>query len=290
MVSDLSLVHHSILGSPPPGPGDPHFARHALPDSDLEQFREQGYVRRVRVLDRERLESLQRELEVLMQPQHPGAGLWYERHGNESTDPDQVLFHALGAWRISRAFHDLLWEPAFLIPAFQLLGGPVRFWHDQLFCKPPRHGGVVAWHQDYAYWTRTEPLGHLSCFIALDDMDRDNGCLHYVPGSHHFGLLPRPVLAGSMDAIREVLTEAQRERFQPVPMELQAGEASFHHPLLIHGSHENRSPRPRRAAVINVFRDGTRSASLKPPLEGVPAIPAGQPMGGRFFPLLYPPC
>ena len=27
-------------------------------------------------------------------------------------------------------------SPAFLVPASQLLGGPVRFWHDQLFCKP----------------------------------------------------------------------------------------------------------------------------------------------------------
>jgi len=33
-------------------------------------------------------------------------------------------------------FHDLLWNPAFLVPASQLLGGPVHFWQDQLFCKP----------------------------------------------------------------------------------------------------------------------------------------------------------
>ena len=64
------------------------------------------------------------------------------------------------------------------MPASQLLGGPVRFWHDQLFCKPAHHGGVVAWHQDYSYWTRTEPMSHLTCWIALDDSDRDNGCLY----------------------------------------------------------------------------------------------------------------
>lgn len=23
---------------------------------------------------------------------------------------------------------------------------PVRFWHDQLFAKPAKHGGVVAWY------------------------------------------------------------------------------------------------------------------------------------------------
>ena len=47
--------------------------------------------------------------------------------------------------------------------------------------------------------------------------------------------------------------------------------------------------RPRRAAVINVFRDGVLSNSDAPPLEGVPPIPKGEPMGGRFFPLLYDP-
>src|SRR5678809_1062667 len=102
---------------------------------------------------------------------------------NESTEPNRVLFHALGAWRVTPGFHDVLWNPAFLVPASQLLGGAVRFWHDQLFCKPARHGGVVAWHQDYSYWTRTTPLAHLTCWIGLDDSSRDNGCLNYIPGS-----------------------------------------------------------------------------------------------------------
>ena len=117
-----------------------------------------------------------------------------------------MLFHALGAWRIGVAFHDLLWHPAFTVPASQLLGGAVRFWHDQLFCKPPRHGGVVAWHQDYSYWTRTAPMAHLTAWIALDDSDEANGSVRYIPGSHRWNLLPITGLAGDMEAIRQVLT------------------------------------------------------------------------------------
>jgi ectoine hydroxylase-related dioxygenase (phytanoyl-CoA dioxygenase family) len=58
---------------------------------------------------------------------------------------------------------------------------------------------------------------------------------------------------------------------------------------MVHGSYENRTDRSRRAIVLNVFRDGVISASDKPPLEGVPAIPVGEKMTGQFFPLLFDP-
>jgi hypothetical protein len=56
---------------------------------------------------------------------------------------------------------------------------------------------------------------------------------------------------------------------------------------MVHGSFENLSDRPRRDAVINVFRDGVRSASDPPLLQGVPPIPAGEAIRGQFFPLFY---
>ena len=129
-------------------------------------------------------------------------------------------------------------------------------------------------------------MAHLSCWIALDQSTRENGCIHYVPGSHRWELLPITGLAGDMDSIDDVLNDDMKARFKPVAIELNAGEASFHHPLMIHGSYENRTSQPRRAAVINVFRDGVVSASNNPPLEGVPPIPAGERMNGQFFPLL----
>ena len=258
-----------------------------LTEGQLEHFHQHGYVSGVRVLSEEQIELLRGDLATLFEPQHDGRELWHEYHSNESTDPDRVLFHALGAWRIAASFHDLLWHPGFTVPAEQLLDGAVRFWHDQLFCKPARHGGIVAWHQDYSYWTRTKPMAHLTCWIGLDDATRDNGCLQYIPGSHKWDLLPITGLAGDMNAIEEVLNEEQWEQFQkPVAIELKAGEASFHHPLMVHGSRENSTDQPRRAAVINAFRDGVRSATEQPLLEGAPVVPSGEKLAGKFFPLL----
>ncbi|MCA1815586.1 MAG: phytanoyl-CoA dioxygenase family protein [Acidobacteria bacterium] len=289
MPGDLSTKHAPVGALfEPPRTAD-EWARYRLSDEQVEFFRENGYVAGVRVLDDVQVGRLRAELDELIEPSHPLHRLFYEFHSNESNDPSRVLFHALGAWRVAPGFHDLLWHPAFTVPAAQLLGGAVRFWHDQLFCKPARHGGVVAWHQDYSYWTRTVPVAHLSCWIGLDDSTRENGALNYVPGSHRWNLLPRTGLADDMEAIQSVLTEEQKRDFKPVAVELRAGEASFHHPLMVHGSFENRTARPRRAAVINVFRDGVRSDSDAPPLEGVPPVPKGEKMEGQFFPLLFDP-
>jgi ectoine hydroxylase-related dioxygenase (phytanoyl-CoA dioxygenase family) len=167
--------------------------------------------------------------------------------------------------------------------------GGVRFWHDQIFYKPAYHGGVVAWHQDYSYWTRTKPMAHLSCWIGLDDPTRANGCVHYIPGSHRWNLLPITGLTDDMDSIQKVITEDQKREFKPVAIELKKGQASFHHPLMVHGSFENRTDSPRRAAVLNVFHDGVLSDSDAPPLAGVPPVPNGEPMQGQFFPLLFNP-
>jgi ectoine hydroxylase-related dioxygenase (phytanoyl-CoA dioxygenase family) len=284
------LRHELVSSLFPPPRTRAEWDQFRLNDDQVAFFHEHGYVAGVRVLTDSQVEVLRGELEQLADPQQTESSLWYEFHSNESKDPSQVLFHALGAWRIAPGFHDVLWHPAFTAPASQLLGGAVRFWHDQLFCKPARHGGVVSWHQDYSYWSRTKPMAHLTCWIGLDDTDESNGCLQYVPGSHRWDLLPITGLAGDMDAIREVLSDEQWDALQnPQPIVLRQGEAAFHHPLMVHGSRENRTDRPRRATVINVVRDGVRSDSDQPLLAGVPVVPAGQPLGGRFFPLLYDP-
>jgi ectoine hydroxylase-related dioxygenase (phytanoyl-CoA dioxygenase family) len=282
MTQDLSQYDHPI--------GDlfSSSCEQRLSPEQIEFYHAYGYLAGIRMLTDEQVDVLRAELAELANPSHPGHHLFYEYHSNESPDPEKILFHALGAWRIAPGFHDILWNPPFIVAAAQLLEGPVRFWHDQLFCKPARHGGVVAWHQDYSYWTRTRPMAHLSCWIGLDDSTAANGCVHYVPGSHRWDLLPVTGLAGDMNAIQSVLTDSQRREFKPIAIELKKGECSFHHPLMVHGSYENKTESPRRATVINVFRDGVKSASDDPLLAGVPPVPSGEKMAGQFFPLLSP--
>lgn len=289
MANDLSVYHQPIsdLFSLPTTTDD--WERFKLTDDQIEFFHRNGYLAGIRILNEVQVETLRTQLAELMNPASEGHELFYEYHSNESLDPTKVLFHALGAWRIQPGFHDILWHPAFVVPASQLLGGAVRFWHDQLFCKPAHHGGVVAWHQDYSYWTRTTPLRHLTCWIGLDDSTRENGCVHYVPGSHLWPGLPVTGLTGDMDSVQEILPPDLKDQFRPVAIELKKGECSFHHARTMHGSYANTTDRPRRATVINVFQDGVMSNSDEAPLQGVPPIPKGEKMDGQFFPLLFEP-
>jgi len=287
---DLADHHRMVTGMFLTPKSDEEWQEYRLSDEQVEYFHEHGYVSGIKLLNDQQINQLNRELAEVMDPNHPDHDLFYEFHSNESTDPDRIVFHSLGHWRMTPGFHDILWNPAFLMAAHQLLGEKgVRFWHDQLFCKPAKHGGVVAWHQDFSYWTRTTPMQHLTVWVGLDDVSQENGCLQYIPGSHRWGLLEKPVLTGDMVGLKAFLNEEQTKQLDhPTPIEMKKGFASIHHPLLVHGSFENNSDRPRRAFVLNVFADGTCSKTDEELLASVPIIKKGLKMEGRFFPLLYP--
>lgn len=323
-IADLSYISQPIgdlFGSLPTNPAD--YRNCLLSDEQISFYKANGYLTEVRVLTDEQCNRIIEEYNRFLlwnQPvenadgkddahrlNFPEKELLYEYHSNQSTDPNNVVTHMLGHWRISSLFHDLIFLPRVTVPTSQLLAAchpsnekllPVQFWHDQLFAKPPFYGGGVAWHQDYSYWTRTEPMQHLTVHIALDDQTVENGAIHYIPGSHRWHRIkdgkevPLPITDidfKNMDSVKNILTEEEVQQFQPMPGLLKKGHASFHHPLAVHGSFPNRTAEPRRAAVLNYFAEGTRSNSDEPLLQGVPVIPRGQPLESRFFPKVFDP-
>ena len=293
MSEDFAKSHQPITHLFPQPSSPKEWSEFQLTEEQIQHFNDQGYVSGIKILSDEQIEALGDELAEMVNPDHEGHELFYEYHSNESGNLNTVLFHALGAWRVRSAFHDMLWNPAFLVPAYQLLGGKIRLFHDQLFSKPAKHGGVVAWHQDFSYWTWTQPMAHLTCWVGLDDATEENGCLHYIPGSHQWGLLKKTGLAGDMESVRKVLSPQQIEDFdRKCPVVLKKGEATFHHPLMMHGSYENRSNQQRRATVINVLADGVMSnfeGEDSPGTTNFPMLPKGQKMEGDFYPVLFDP-
>ena len=295
MSNDLGFYQKQITNIFSEPNSSKEWESYKLSDKQIKFYLDNGYIYNVKILNKNQLEILRNQLNEMLDPDHSGREYFYEYHINEATDKNQILFHALGAWRVRKAFHDLLWNPAFLVPAYQLLGSSVRFFHDQIFYKPASNGSVVSWHQDFSYWTWTKPMSHLSCWIGLDKSEKENGCLYYIPKSHKWGLLKKLGLSVKMDSIKSFLNEKQIKEFKnKTPVEMEAGYASFHHPLLMHGSYKNKSKNVRRATVINVFSDGTLSNQdinglNNPGTNNYPQIKKGFKMNGTYYPLLFSP-
>ncbi len=290
--NDLADYSHPIANMFVQPKSAKEWEQYMLSDEQVTAFKKDGFIKGIKILSEEQVDLLNTELIKLQSLNEADKKLFYHYESNESEDPDKVLFHAIGAWRLTPGFHDLLWAPAFRMAAYQLLGQSFRIFHDQLFCKPAKHGGVVAWHQDFSYWTFTKPMHHLTCWIGLDDANTENGCLYFVPGSHKWGLLPITGLTGDMDAVRTILNKEQLAAFEKrVPNELPKGYASFHHPLMMHGSYANTANRPRRATVLNTMSahtlGNTAGYHRQEALSSFPPMPQDQQLDSKFFPLLF---
>lgn len=172
----------------------------------------------------------------------------------------------------------------------------IRLWHDQLLHKPPQRdvtaAGAVGWHQDWHYWQCADSQAMLTAWVALVDVNEENGCMEVVPGSHEWGLLPEnDFFEQDLDALQRSIEARTGKPFQTVPLPLPAGAVSFHHSLTIHGSRPNRSDAPRLSLVIHMQPDGT------PYRSGTPAdahanvrLLSGQDgdiFAGPYFPVIY---
>src|SRR5437764_14010732 len=124
------------------------------------------------------------------------------------------------------------------------LWGSVRFDTGKLNMKSAGYGAPVEWHQDWAFYPHTnDDLAAVG--IMLDDVDRENGPMLVVPGSHkgpvhdHHG--PNGRFCGAIDPAR-----CAADFSRALPCLGKAGSVTVHHVRAVHGSATNFSGRERR--------------------------------------------
>jgi Phytanoyl-CoA dioxygenase (PhyH) len=149
--------------------------------------------------------------------------------------------------------------------ADQVLGDAISTF-DLLIGKPPGDPEITPWHQDMAYSTQPfAPAGtdvppwNLRFWVALDDTDLENGCMHFLPGYHRQPLLEHSVTAGDPDSANRLLAlvdlDHQVDLERAVAVRLRAGDATMHGYGTPHYAGPNRSTdRPRRAYIVNFTR------------------------------------
>ncbi|MEM8768921.1 MAG: phytanoyl-CoA dioxygenase family protein [Pseudomonadota bacterium] len=146
--------------------------------------------------------------------------------------------------------------------ATQLFDWQPTFLYSQLLYKPAGHPHETPWHQDAAYthmpFTRAgspTPPVTAQFWLALDDADEENGCMHFHAPTGAEGLLPHYVVSGGNDNTARLLglvdPEAHIDPAQVTACPLSAGSATVHVGSALHYTPANRSSRPRRAYIFN---------------------------------------
>ena len=133
-----------------------------------------------------------------------------------------------------------------------LLGPDLKLYQDQLFMKPPRIGSRQAYHQDAPLGFHIDPPEMVTCWAALTEATIANGCLWMLPGTHKFGFIDRP----KWQEYEEMALEGRLPQERPI--ELQAGDCSFHHGLILHSSRPNTTEKRRRGYATHYVSAGCR--------------------------------
>jgi phytanoyl-CoA hydroxylase len=116
----------------------------------------------------------------------------------------------------------------------------------EYFNKPPRIGKPTPPHQDN-YYFMLKPAEAVTMWLALEDVDAENGCVRYVTGSHLHGVRPhgRTQTLGFSQGITDFGTED--DQASAVAFPAKAGDLLIHHSMTIHWAEANRSERTRKA-------------------------------------------
>jgi len=208
---------------------------------------------------------------------------------NLSADPGKTVWQIVNIWQASGPFQALLNKPGIADMAARLAGArELRIWHDQIQYKPAAVGGVNMWHQDSPYWPVLEPkTAQVTAWIALDDVDEENGCMWMVPKSHEWGV--QVDFLHTLKAFDDMPSDFQRRSLEPVACPVRKGQVHFHQSLTWHGSNANRSGRPRRAVALHFMTEETVRVSngKSHPMEPFMKVASGEKVAGDVFPLVW---
>jgi len=130
-----------------------------------------------------------------------------------------------------------------------LMGDDIHFAYDQLIMKPPSNPHPTPWHQDSGYWQGRQR--GVTCWLAVEDVAEDMGCMRFIPGSHREGMREHRSVA-DRNPISGAL-EATVDESAAVAIPLRAGDVTFHHCRTLHHTTGNRGERPRCGLVTHLW-------------------------------------
>jgi phytanoyl-CoA hydroxylase len=129
--------------------------------------------------------------------------------------------------------------------------GPDLLCVQSMYIDKPKNIGIgQPYHQD-SHYIRMEPDTLMGVWIALDDVDEQNGCLHVISGSHREPVYPHETAIDERQ--RQLYIEVHSARDRPeVACPLPKGGAVLFPGKMLHRSGNNvTADRQRRAYVLH---------------------------------------
>ncbi len=149
---------------------------------------------------------------------------------------------------VFRCMDEIAFNRTILDIVEDLIGPNILLWGSVLFIKEPETEAHVSWHQDAAYMG-LEPHDFVTPWLALSPSNPKSGCLRVIPASHHAPLRQHR----DTFAQHNILTRGQTvevDETRAVDLVLRPGQASCHHPRIIHGSKPNSSQQRRIGVAL----------------------------------------
>ncbi len=222
--------------------------------TEIEQFRDQGYLLLPDAVTPEELAAINADLDAWVEESRGHAANYGTcidgrprfdlEAGHGATSPR--LRRINNPAEISEAYRRVAFDFGIADIAAALVGPDVKFHHCKVNLKQPRSFTRVGYHQDFSYTPHTN-LDMAETLLLLDDMTLENGCLKVVPASHREGqvtLWREGRFAGEVgpEQVRDFEARAK-------PILGEAGAVCVMHPLLMHGSDANRSTASRNLFI-----------------------------------------
>ncbi len=256
-----------------------------LTQEQIQEFKANGYLRGGTVVPDEVVEVLRSEVLRVIDNRNSSGFQPVLLHN--MAGEDAPVWQIVNIWEASDAFRELIYNQKIAEEMAQLTGAQsLRIFHDQIQYKPAQTGGVNMWHQDAPLWPILAPMTEVTAWVALDDVDPENGCMSMVPGSHlwgdHMDMLAKFKNFGDMPS------EFEGHPITVKTCPVKKGEVHYHHALTWHGSTSNTSGRPRRAIAIHFMSENTCFvANGNHVMKEFVHVGDGEMMEGDHFPLVY---
>jgi ectoine hydroxylase-related dioxygenase (phytanoyl-CoA dioxygenase family) len=203
------------------------------------------------------------------------------------------FFHDTFIWMRNESCRRFVFESVAAEIASRLMQSEkINVFFDQWLIKEPGTTTKTPWHHDMTYWPI---VGQQICtvWLALDPVSADSGAVEYVKGSHQWGKKYRPASFGSGSQYTEEIPEvpdidAMREELDIVQFDLEPGDCTVHHALLLHGAPGNRTPAIRRRAHTSRWAGDDVTFDPRDGLQEMPTFPkelkSGDPLDSELWP------